>query len=211
MKPRSPEIVAKAARKQEESHISRVLKLWLDSVPSKYKGFTMEEVHRGWSGSLDQPGILAVKRYIANPIKGFLLLHGSSGTGKTSLAITIATELIRTKSLGARLINAVSLLQSFSFPQDTNPLRIYSEAQILVIDDLGSVNESITPHQKKLLWALIENRWSDSKITILTTNMAIQDNSSGIGLATWIGNSGWDRIIDNLTRISLEGKSLRDE
>lgn len=211
MKPRSVEAVARAVRKQEESHASRVLDLWIDSVPAKYRGFDMEDANRGWSGSLDQPGIIAVQRYLKNPEKGFLLLHGSNGTGKTSLAVTIATELVRTRRIGSRLVNSVSLLQAFSFPQDSDPLRINSEVPILVIDDLGSVNEGITPHQKKLLWALIENRWSDNRITILTTNMAIQTQNNGIGLADWVGPSGWDRITDNLTRIALEGASLRDD
>jgi len=212
LKPRSREAVARAVREQESAHANRVLDLWTNSVPLKYRGFSLADARKGWAGdSLTDSGRVSLERYLRDPHSGFLLIHGSAGTGKTSLAVTVATDLIRREQVGAKMVNSVILMNEFSFDHDTNPAKTYGEVPILLIDDLGAVNEGITANQRKLLWAVIEDRWANKRITILTTNMALNQQRDGIGLADWIGSSGWDRITDGLTRIMLEGDSLRDE
>jgi len=215
------------AQKVAESKNDFVKKLdrqWLASVPDQYQGHSMKEVfggtlqrgdkevtfEEGWNGSLNESNVDKLRDYIDEPSK-FLILRGDSGVGKSTLAATIGRKLIYSLSISALFVNSVSLLNEFSFRKEhDDPIDYFSSFGVLVIDDLGAVNESLTPHQQKSLWGLVESRWNKSgKYTIITTNMAIQNNEKGVGLSSWIGESGWDRISSDLVRVSMTGESLR--
>lgn len=204
------------AQKSMEEFTAKLDQHWLATVPDSYKGHSVREIRGendddfGWNGSLDEGDVIRLERYLEEPTK-FLILRGTAGTGKTTLGATIGRALVRRKQLGGKFVNSVAMLNDFSFREEhDSPVKHFASFGVLLIDDLGAVNESLTPHQQKSLWSLIEERWSkNDKYTIITTNMALIDSKEGVGLSSWIGESGWDRISDDLTRVQMSGDSFR--
>lgn len=191
----------------------RTVEHWVNQLPSQYRNRSIQEdlVERRWEQRISRAGVIDLRRYLLNPTK-FLLLHGNKGLGKSSLAATLGTELIKTQGYhGGQYRSLPTLLQEFSFPGDGDPINSTSKAPVLVLDDVGASSEQISPHQKKSLWAVIDNRWrEDSLVTIMTTNMSITSSSKGQGLIDWFGESSWDRIQHELTRIEFSGNSFRE-
>lgn len=215
---RSLERLRQAVINSQDEYSEKLLGMWDETVPAQYANRRIDEAgpkpangeDPGWAGSLDQEGILKIQEYLNDPSQ-FLILRGSAGTGKSTLAATIGRHLVGELSIGGRFTNSLELFQELSFRlHHKDPVGYFASFGVLVIDDLGVVNESISPHQQKALWGLIEARWSSpGKYTIITTNMPIKQNAGGSGLSEWIGESGWDRIVSDLTRVTMHGESLR--
>jgi DNA replication protein DnaC len=226
---RSLERLRQAVEQSKEDYIHKLDSQWLATVNDQYRGHSIKEifggsiknpdpdgpetinVDAGWDGSLSDADVNKLADYIEEPTQ-FLIIQGPSGTGKSTLAATIGRKLVHELEISAAFINSVTLINEFSFRNEhEDPVKHFASFGLLVIDDLGAVNEALTPHQQKALWNLIESRWSKTnKLTIITTNMAIQtSNSQGLGLSSWIGESGWDRISSSLTRVNATGESFR--
>jgi DNA replication protein DnaC len=223
---RSLERLRQAVGQSQEDYIQKLDNQWLETIPDQYRGHSVKEItggvakdlvtgesrtfEAGWDGSLNDDGINKLSDYLDEPTN-FLIIRGTSGTGKSTLSATVGRKVMHDKQLSARFVNSVSLISEFSFRNEhADPVKYFASFGLLVIDDLGAVNEALTPHQQKSLWNLIEARWSNNdRYTIITTNMAIQDNKEGAGLSSWIGESGWDRIASDLTRVNMSGESFR--
>jgi DNA replication protein DnaC len=106
-----------------------------------------------------------------------LLFVGDSGLGKTHLAIGIVKALIREKGISCVFYDYADLLKQI---QDSyNPsvqateiglLRPVFEAEVLVLDDLGSVKP--TEWRWDTVRLILNTRYNDSRTTIITTNFA---------------------------------------
>jgi len=104
-----------------------------------------------------------------------LLLVGTVGSGKTHLAVGIAKALIREKGIECVFYDYADLLKQI---QDSyNPtvqatelglLRPVFEAEVLVLDDLGSVRP--TEWRWDTVRLILNTRYNDSRTTIITTN-----------------------------------------
>lgn len=170
-----------------------------------------------WSGTLSKGDALKLRRYLESP-RNFLVLVGPTGTGKSTLACAIARHLLLQSGRAAMFISATQMLAQFSYGRENGKvtgadvLETLAHTPILIIDDLGSANEGMTAHQQRSLWALIDARWGDpSKVTIMTSNMAINGNLAGIGLSELLGESSWDRVRHEASVIQFSGESLRSD
>ena len=191
-----------------QAHLDDALNAWLDQLPMKYREYDIATILEKWTNRFPAGNLADIHKLLNRSYPGaFVLLKGVAGTGKTTTATAIVTELIQQYGGSGRFVNGMELLNRLSF--DRAVLADLSGTDYLVIDDLGAVNEGITPHQQRSLWALIEARWSDHLLTIITTNMGIQTNELGVGLAEWVGPSAWDRIADQLLLIQTIGSSAR--
>src|SRR5260370_16293081 len=107
--------------------------------------------------------------------KACLLLIGNAGSGKTHLAVGIAKALIREKGIDCVFYDYADLLKQI---QDSyNPtvqatelglLRPVFDAEVLVLDDLGSVRP--TEWRWDTVRLILNTRYNDSRTTIITTN-----------------------------------------
>lgn len=104
-----------------------------------------------------------------------LLLAGPSGIGKTHLAAAILNE-VADKGIGGRYCEAAALLTQLrssydkdSGTQDTDILRRLTNADLLVLDDLGA--EQLTRWGQNMLHAVLNARYNQDLPTICTTRL----------------------------------------
>lgn len=204
--------IARSQANAERRYHESVIEKWHESIPDRYRGFSFQEdvASDHWNGMLKRGDLAKIKRYVKKP-NNFMILRGPKGTGKTTLAVTLGTHMLDIGSVNvARYVSVTWLLQKFSFPDDGfDPVAYCTYPDLLILDDVGASTESITAHQKRNLWSVIDYRWSHNKPTIMTSNMSISSNEDGQGMVDWFGESAWDRIQDDLALVMLLGDSFR--
>lgn len=112
--------------------------------------------------------------YAESP-RGWLVLMGESGCGKTHLAAAIANRYVertRTDVMFVVTPDLLDYLRSAFNPQSVTPLdRRFDEvkrAPLLVLDDLGA--ESATPWAREKLFQLLNFRYTALLPTVITTS-----------------------------------------
>lgn len=207
--------IKRAVQEAEGRHRRQMVERWLRSIPPEYARLEYAELLDSAirDGRVKPPQLRPIKDFVANEQPpSFILLNGPTGLGKSSLGVMMITERIRATGESAAYRQFPRLLQEFSWPEDRDPLKSASDPPLLFLDDVGAISDSMSSHQAKSLWSLIDARWSDpEKVTVIASNMAVQDNRNGPGLMTLFGESGWDRIAHSLSVVTFSGDSLRIE
>lgn len=211
MKPRSPALALAHREELTRAHRDLALARWKAAVPGKYWGHDVEEAYQGWSGRLGRADAAALRAYVGGKAGRFLLLRGGEGLGKSTLAATVAAQIVGREGVSAAYRSAPIALSSFSYrSREVDPVAELSSVPVLVLDDLGAGNEGITAVQERGLWSVIDARWANPAThTIVTTNMAVTTSREGIGLADYLGATAWARLSDDLTSLHLSGESFR--
>ena len=118
------------------------------------------------------------RRFARDP-RGWLVLHGTYGCGKTHLAAAIANEAVRrgTPALFTIVPDLLDHLRSaFSPNNDLEYDELFERvrsAQLLVLDDLGT--ESATPWAREKLYQIINYRYNYHQPTVITTNRRLSE------------------------------------
>jgi len=150
------------------------------SIPRRYYHCRLDNFHDRNSAAL-----IAARRKVQEFVDVWpgqhdgrvLLLMGGCGSGKTHLAVASLLEIIHCGKPG-RLIfsNFQDLIQEIqaSFDNDQVPskselLRPLLEADLLVLDELGSQKPSMFVHD--ILYYVINSRYNEERVTIFTTNL----------------------------------------
>lgn len=118
-----------------------------------------------------------------NP-KGFIVLSGEVGCGKTHLACACLRKYLEGNSSDARYIRCTDLYfkwleakRSSQCEQDlTLPL---AQCQLLILDDLGT--RPPTEAFQDVLYALLDTRWGGQGGTIVTTNLSALEMVEKLG------------------------------
>lgn len=104
-----------------------------------------------------------------------LLLMGSVGVGKTHLAVAVLRDLIEKKGVQCLFYESGSLLKaiqdSYNPVSQTSEMRLLApvyQAEVLVLDELGATVP--TSWVRDTLYQIINTRYTNSKLTIFTTN-----------------------------------------
>ena len=118
------------------------------------------------------------RRYVDDP-RGWLLIQGGYGVGKTHLAAAIANARL-TEGLPVLFLNAPDLLDYLRAAFNPNSEETYSQrfeqlldTPLLILDDLGTQNATSWAQEK--LFQLLNHRYIARLPTVITTNLALDD------------------------------------
>ena len=122
-------------------------------------------------------GLVRDARAFAEEPQGWMLVHGSSGAGKTHVAAAIANRCIE-KGQPALFVVVPDLLDHLraSYKPDSEMgfdalLEQVRAAPVLILDDLGT--QSSTAWAQEKLFQILNHRYNAQLPTVVTTNLSI--------------------------------------
>ncbi|TKA13199.1 ATP-binding protein [Actinacidiphila oryziradicis] len=182
-------LLAEAQQGARREQIERRLHLLLDKRPPVFD--EEGELHpdiQGW-----------IERFLQGE-PGALILIGKVGTGKTWSLWKAAETLVRQGWRGRMEIAAsYEVKEATDRPVDTERLRIWREADLFAIDDLGA--QRVNDWDADALLAIIDRRWQRRRPTIVASNE--------VGLKEFIGDRAASRLADGATIVKFTGADRR--
>lgn len=131
------------------------------------------KIDEGWQKEM----LNAAKGFGQNATHGWLIFCGQSGCGKTHVAVAACGELINRgfsirymswREQGAELKRCASDNDKY-----TSLIKPYRDCDVLYIDDFWKGN--ITDADVNLAFEIINHRYDRDKMTIITTELMLQD------------------------------------
>lgn len=142
--------------------------------------------------SQEEQKALAFAKRVANEFiqeaKNNVILIGKSGTGKSHLSHGIAKEVSDTKEWVVPYVNMVDFMTRLNFDNKASMIERIVNAELVVIDDLGSEMENKLT--KDVIYEIFDKRTR----TIVTTNM------TGEQLIERYGNRTYSRIMKGVDK-----------
>lgn len=110
--------------------------------------------------------------------KGLYLWSNTPGSGKTFLSCCIARSVMIKYDLQMRFITAPDYINAVGEKikrarGEDDRTKVYRECEILVFDDIGA--QSGGEWQRQEIFGLVNSRMEESKITIFTSNVDVND------------------------------------
>lgn len=160
-------------------------------IPRRYEQCAFENFHIRKNPVTGQsnPSLAKAKLYAERFVEEYptdfgLLFVGPTGVGKTHLAVAILCELMTRKNVDCLFYDFRELLKEI---QDSyNPVSQSSEwrilqpvldAEVLLLDELSASNP--TDWVKETLSHLINSRYNQKKVTLITTTLPFGESPSG--------------------------------
>lgn len=110
--------------------------------------------------------------------KGVYIYSNTKGSGKTLLTCCLLNEIVERYGIGAKFINILDYLdltkKGYSSASDKEERDSISRTSLLVLDDMGVEGVS-KDWINTTLYQLINFRYSNNLITIITSNVAIEE------------------------------------
>jgi len=139
-----------------------------------------------------------------------IYVHGDNGVGKSYGTHCLVTHLAQ-QLTRVQWVTSVGIVQSARRGMDEgarheDPLRRYTSAQVLVIDDLGK--ESLASDWgREQLFGVIDSRVNDGAPMVITSNWGPDNLARRLGEN--YGAAIVDRLLGSCDLIELAGESLR--
>jgi len=139
-----------------------------NGIPTRFKGRTFENyVPVGVDPRPVCMQALTDKRGI--------FIDGNTGTGKTHLAVACLHWLIPQTNVSYRFLPTSELMlelkASFSRDGEKGVLDHHRKPTVLVLDDIGA--EKVSDWSRQMFYTLIDRRYRDMSITIITSNLSL--------------------------------------
>lgn len=165
-------------------------KLEFANIPAAFKAlelktFRLDVYQREESRKLIKDTCAAIKYYLNNLENmrkdgmGLYLYSGTKGSGKTRMAASIANELIHVHRMQVKFAGSMQIVNEIKATWDDRGrsesalLNALASVQVLVIDDFGT--ELPKDWIGERFYSIINGRYQDKLITILTSNMSLSD------------------------------------
>lgn len=135
-----------------------------------------------------------------------LLLYGTVGTGKSSLAACIANQLV-TDGYKARFTNFANLvagIQSAGYGHGVEYIDSLSKYDLLILDDLGAERQS--DFMLEQVYNIVDARTASGKPMIVTTNLTSSEMKDPNDVRY---KRIYDRIFEHCFPFEMSGESLR--
>jgi DNA replication protein DnaC len=193
----------------------------IDAIGPEYERFTFSKYEA--IGSMVKK-LAMCKAFAERKVEqyGLWLFSEQAGNGKTHLAIatlkhwielqqklnftngllTAPFEIISEPDL---LLKIRSTFKSDSTLDEQDILEIYQQTEILVLDDIGKYSVSDLSFMQRVMFSIIDYRYTRHKLTVLTTN------KNGAELQQYLGAYTFDRIcgMTGNKMIEVVGESYR--
>lgn len=112
--------------------------------------------------------------------KGLYFYSYVKGSGKTRLAASLGNALMKVKRVGVKYTTTVDLLNEIkkTFHRDSeitesDLVDSIRKVDVLILDDVGVENP--TPWVKTVFYSILDGRMDNHKVTIFTSNLAIDE------------------------------------
>jgi len=142
-----------------------------------------------------------------------LLLHGAPGNGKTYLSSSIANELLSKfipvicVSINGLLSRIQSTYNKYGKEAESDIIRVLCNADLLVIDDLGTEKKS--EWSKTMIYNIIDSRYRSNLPLIISSNLDINPKEVNGILAEMYDRRTEDRILEMCTPVYNKQSSIR--
>lgn len=114
--------------------------------------------------------------------KGLYLYSKTTGSGKSSLAVSIANDIIRRLDVNVLYISSANMLNELKNTFDNKNgireldiLNYFGNVEVLIIDDFGV--EKASDWSESIFTQILEERMNYKKVTILTSNLSVEELS----------------------------------
>jgi len=144
----------------------------------------------------------------------FLLLHGLTGSGKTTTAATVANMLGARSLLVPNYVNAkeaIDVMRDRGHGRDTGPYQgegTWRKPAPLLVDDLAVATHSEA--SEAFHYSVVQARYERKWPTIFTTNASLEPNGGDRTLISRIGARAYWRIKERSLIIEMGGYNWRD-
>lgn len=145
--------------------------------------------------------------------KGLYIYSKTKGSGKSFLASCICNELMTTRAIRTRYVNAADLIELSRSGDKAaveeykrNPMKLLYECKFLVIDDLGQ--RKYSEWLEDILYKLMDERMTNARVTVITSNVPTSELPYDDRIVDRIGKVC---IPVHLPEICIRSKEARDE
>jgi DNA replication protein DnaC len=178
-------------------------------------GFPANLVHASFDNweprnEIETQHLAAVRKFAEKSRRGFLLLLGALGTGKTHLAIAVGRVFLREENLDDDEFprqpifrSQAALLRELraSYHDRSDPIARAQRAPLLVIDDMGV--SAGGKDEWPAISEILDHRYTANLPTVLTANLSPAD------LRDLLGDRLWDRFKESSSILIFSGPSHR--
>ncbi|MDH3283840.1 MAG: ATP-binding protein [Acidobacteriota bacterium] len=183
-------------------------------IPVRYQHCTIE-TFAPQNRSLDEALALARRLVEEFPSAEYgLLFSGPCGVGKTHLAVAVLRELVETRGatgLFAEFNDLLRrLLETYGSRSETPSREVLHpilRTNVLLLDDLGSTR--MTPWMQDTLSLIINERYNDSSLTLITTNRPQDATATQEALSDRIGERLASRLAEMCRLVPMDGDDFR--
>jgi DNA replication protein DnaC len=182
---------------EEEKRRDARVNEFLQGVPSLYQGKTFNDFQ------IDYPDQARIKKTAERYVETFadrlkngnaLKFSGGTGTGKTLLALIMYQALAKS-GFKVRYKSSVAFLRDLhdkNFESNAAFERVledYSNIHFLILDEVtegfSGKNGMLSEWEKKMLFTLIDMRYSKNLCTLVISNRSLSEMTERIGLTTY--------------------------
>ncbi len=195
------EISAYERREAEEKRIERALR---HSAHKLERSGVGQRALEAAANAQDTEALEAVRRWLGDHSKTWLVLCGAKGTGKSVAATWAVREACRTGSDGA-FRRASELAKLSGFDAGAAEVEYLKRVSLLVIDDVGA--ETQTDWAKAQLHELADYRHEFYGRTVITSNLRwFPSREDAAGLVGRLGERIADRVAQAGTVVQLSAR-----